>query len=331
MWEFLRTILVFLGLMAPPAPPPPAADFVVQATTLADEKSVFATVEATNTVQARARLGGTIVALAVKQGDWVNRGQLIAVVGDPKLALQAGSYDAQLAAAQAQLKQAESEFTRAQRLLAASAIAKNDYDKARTAYDVAKSNVGSLGAQRGVVLQQSNEGKVLAPTAGRVITVPVTAGTVVLSGDTVATVAEQDFVLRLKVPETHAHYLNAGSPVRLDGADIGLSGIRTGKIKLVYPGIEAGHVVADAEVNGLTDYFVGERVRVFVPVGTRRAIVVPERLIVTRYGIDYARLIAGGEAIDIPVQRGREILIPGKPAAMEILSGLTPGDRLKNP
>jgi RND family efflux transporter MFP subunit len=330
--SFLKSLLIFLGLMAPPPPvahPPPS--FLVRQVQIADEKSVFATVESANTVPARARIGGTIATLEVKQGDWVTQGQLIAVVGDPKLALQAGSYTAQTLAAEAQMRQAAVEYQRAQRLIAANAIAKNDFDKAKTAYDVARSNVGSLKAQRGVVLQQSNEGKVLAPTSGRVVTVPLTAGSVVVGGDTVATVAEQHYKLRLKLPEAYAHILALGAPVRLDGADIGQQGMRTGKITLVYPGIDSGHVVADAEVEGLTDYFVGERVRVEVAVGNRPAIVVPERLVKTRAGIDYVRLAnQDGTAFDCPVQRGQRLADKGG-AKLEILSGLHAGDRLLKP
>ena len=47
----------------------------------------------------------------------------------------------------------------------------------------------------------------LAPTSGRVITVPVTAGTVVMAGDTVATVAEQNFVLRPSRSRSAMHAL----------------------------------------------------------------------------------------------------------------------------
>ena len=36
---------------------------------LGDEKAVFATVESANVVPARARIGGTVVQLAVRQGD----------------------------------------------------------------------------------------------------------------------------------------------------------------------------------------------------------------------------------------------------------------------
>ena len=331
--HFLAVILAFFGFGVPqlarPAPPP--ATYIVKAVPVADEKSVFATIQSTYTVPARVRTAGTIVALKVRQGDFVTRGQIIAMVGDPKLTLQSNSYAAQVAAARAQLDQAKADFDRAQRLIGAGAIARNMYDQARTNYNVAQSNLKSVVAQGAVVREQATEGGVAAPTSGRVITVPVTSGTVVMAGDTVATVAQQNFVLRLEVPERHARFLKAGDAVRLDGADLGLPGPRFGKISLIYPDVDNGHVVADAVVAGMGDYYVGQRVRVWVSAGSRSAILVPERLITTRAGIDYARLWTGTAAMDVPVQRGEEFNAPGRPQQLEILSGLAPGDRLLTP
>ena len=117
----------FLGLAATPAPqhvPPPPKAYVVVQSTISDQKAVFATIESANVVPARARTGGTIVELKVRQGDHVEQGQVIATVGDQKLALQINSYAAQVQAAQAQLAQAKLEFDRAKRLIAAGAIAR---------------------------------------------------------------------------------------------------------------------------------------------------------------------------------------------------------------
>lgn len=335
MWHWLAGLLVQIGLMSQPAahvaPQSPRA-YVVHQTEIADEKSVFATVESAYVVPARVRTGGTILELKVRQGDHVEQGQVIALIGDRKLSLEVSSYQAQVQAAQAQLAQAKTELDRAQRLIASGAISRNQFDQARTAYNVAQSNVKSMAAQRAVVQQQQTEGEVLAPTSGRVITVPVTAGTVVMPGDMVATVAEQNFVLRLQIPERHARYLHVGDPVRLDGADLGLSGPRFGTIKLVYPQVDSGHVVADALVTGLSDYFVGQRVRVWVAAGKREAIVVPAKLITTRFGIDYAKIwMKSTGTMDVPVQRGQQSPTPKMPDGLEILSGLKPGDRLLKP
>jgi len=325
-------LMSLFGLGAPQQPPPPPPTYAVHFVSVADEKAVFATVQSANVVPARARIGGTIIELKVKQGDQVEQGQVIATVSDTKLGLQANSYGAQVAAAQAQFAQAKTDFERAQRLMAANAISKSAYDQARTSLDVAQSNVRSLGAQKAVVQQQSAEGAVLAPTAGRVITVPVTSGTVLMPGDTVATVAQGDFVLRLEIPERHARSIKVGDPIRIDDADLGLAGPRFGTIKLIYPQIDNGHVVADATVQDLGDYFVGERIRVWVSAGNRRAIVVPANLIVTRSGIDYARLWMGnGQTLDVPVQRGQMIHRPDRRDGLEILSGLSSGDKLIKP
>jgi RND family efflux transporter MFP subunit len=325
-------LLSLFGIGAPQQPPPPPPwTYLVRQVSVADEKAVFATVQSANVVPARARIGGTIIELKVKQGDHVEQGQVIAIVSDTKLGLQASSYGAQVQAAQAQLAQAKIDLERAQRLAAASAISKNTLDQARTNYNVALSNVQSMSAQKAVVQQQSAEGAVLAPTAGRVITVPVTTGTVLMPGDTVATVAQGDFVLRLEVPERHARAIRVGDPIRLDGADLGLDGSRFGTIRLVYPQIDNGHVVADATVQELGDYFVNERVRVWVSAGSRPAIVVPSNLIVTRSGIDYVRLWMGGQALEVPVQRGQTIHRPQQRDGIEVLSGLSSGDKLLTP
>ena len=329
--NIFAAIMSFFGFGAPQQPPPPPPHtYLVQSTMVADEKAVFATVQSANVVPARARIGGTIVELKVRQGVSVIQGQVIATISDKKLGFQASSYGAQVSAAQAQLAQAKTDLDRAQRLMASNAISKTALDSARTAYQVAQSNVNAMSAQRSVVQQQSNEGAVLAPQSGRVITVPVTAGSVLLQGDTIATVAQGDFVLRLQIPERHARDIKVGQAIRLDGADIGLDGPRFGTIRLVYPEIDNGHVVADATVQELGDYFVGERVRVWVSAGNRKAIVVPANLITTQSGIDYARIWVG-QSLDVPVQRGQTVHRPGKPDAIEVLSGLNAGDRLIKP
>lgn len=305
--------------------------FVVAPKSVADEKAVFATVESANVVPARARIGGTVVELAVKEGDRVTQGQVIATVGDEKLALQMKSLDAQIMGLDAQFAQAQSDLTRAEDLFSRGTIPKTRLDEARTAFNVATNALKARTAERSVLQQQVTEGNVLAPTSGRVLKKPVTAGAVILPGETVATVAEQNFILRLRVPERHARFLKAGDPVRIDGEEFGKNGAQFGTIRLVYPQIEDGRVIADAVVAGLGDYFVNERIRVWVSAGERSSIIVPGSLIITRFGIDYARVRKDTNVIDVPVQRGREVPRPDMPDALEILSGLIAGDVLVRP
>jgi RND family efflux transporter MFP subunit len=309
-----------------------AETFTVQPITLTDEKAVFATVESVNVVPARARIGGTIAELTVRQGDRVERGQVIGTVGDEKLVLQLRSLDAQIAGLKAQLAQAQIDLERAQRIFKTGAIPKSQLDQAQTNVDVASNSLKAQTGQRAVVEQQLAEGQVLAPSAGRVLAVPVTAGSVVMSGEALATIAEQDFVLRIRVPERHARFLKAGDPIRLDGEAAGLAQSDQGTITLVYPQIEDGRVVADAKVQGLSDYFVGERIRVWLSGGERHGFVVPAAFVTTRFGTDYVTLQqAGGKTIDVPVQRGRDTKLAEIPEGIEILSGIAAGDVLVQP
>lgn len=307
-------------------------DFIVAPIAVADEKAVFATVESASVVPARARIGGTVVQLTVREGARVERGQVVASVGDEKIALQMKSLDAQIAGLEAQLSQAQTDLIRAESLFERGTIPRTRLDEARTAVNIATNAHRARIAERSVVAQQLAEGNVLAPTSGRVLRVPVTTGTVVMAGEPVATVAERNFVLRLRVPERHARFLKAGDPVRLDGEELGENGPRFGTIRLVYPQIEDGRVVADASVEGLGDYFVGERIRVWISGGERVAFIIPAAFITTRFGVDYVRVeTSDGKAADVPVQRGRDRPRPERPDGVEILSGLNPGDRLVRP
>lgn len=290
--------------------------FTVALQPVRDPKPVFATVESRNVVPARARLGGTVAYLTVEEGDIVTAGQVIATVGDEKLA-------SQFAVLKAEADRAEADLQRARDLAARGVIPKAELDAAEAAAATARSR---LDAQR----QLMAEGAILSPRAGRVLSVPVTSGTVVFPGEPVATIAEEDYVLRLRLPERHARFLKAGDKVSLPAVIAGASPV-TGTIRLVYPQIEDGRVVADAMVEGLEKYFVGERVRVLIYSEERQAIVIPAAFVRTKFGVDYVDVRAGDAAVEAPVQPGQATAMPDGTAGVEILSGLVVGDVLVSP
>jgi len=298
---------------------------------VADEKAVFATVESISVVPARSRIGGTVAQLNVREGDAVTRGQAIAVVGDEKLVLQMKSLDAQIQALQAQADQAQIDFDRTEGLVERGTLPRVKLDEARTALNVAQNGLRARTAERAVVQQQQTEGQVLAPQDGRVLKRVVAVGSVLLPGDPVVNIAQQDFKLRLRVPERHARSLKAGDKIRVDGAEFGEGGPRWGVIDLVYPQIEEGRVIADARVEGLGEYFVGDRLRVWIASGQRPALVIPADYVKTRFGIDYVQLRRGDATVDVPVQRGRELPTSDLPSGLEILSGIRAGDQLVRP
>jgi RND family efflux transporter MFP subunit len=305
-------------------------EFTVASSMIGDQKAVFATVEAAHVATARSRLGGTIVSYTVQAGDEVAQGQTIATVVDPSLAAQLTALDADIAGLGAQLAQARTDLSRDQRLIESGAIANSTLDDAQTAVNLADSGLKSRIAARAALSQQIRDGAVLAPVSGRVLQTPVTQGMVVLPGDSIASIAAQDYVLRLELPERHAQFLKLGDPVRLDTGPAGTP--EFGKITLIYPQIENGEVQADATAPDLGDYFVGQRIEVWVFAGSRPGMIIPARFIETMFGLDYVQLrVADGSAIAVPVQSGALQPTPSLPDGVEILSGLHPGDVLVTP
>jgi RND family efflux transporter MFP subunit len=324
-------VLSLVAVAAAGAAPAGAEVLTVASRSVADEKAVFATVESISVVPARSRIGGTVVQLNVREGDPVTRGQVIASIGDEKLALQMKSLDAQIDALHAQSDQAQIDFTRTEGLVDRGILPRVKLDETRTALNVAENGLRARTAERAVVQQQLNEGQVLAPADGRVLKKLVAVGSVMLPGDALVTIAQQNFKLRLRVPERHARFLKAGDKVRVDGAEFGEQASKSGVIELVYPQIEEGRVIADATVEGLGEYFVGDRLRVWISGGMRTAFVIPSSYVTTRFGIDYVKLRQADRVVETPVQRGRDLPSPELPNGLEILSGIRVGDQLVQP
>ncbi len=295
---------------------------------IVDEKAVFATVESIKEAPARARIGGTVTELGVVEGALVTGGERIAVIVDDKLALQLKALEAQIAALDSQVQLAQTELERARTLFAAGTIPKARLDQAQTAVDLAVGELRARTAERAVLAQQLNEGEVLAPTSGRVISVPASLGAVVLPGETVATVATENFILRLRLPERHARYIAEGDAVILGASDLGNNPARQGKIVKVYPLIDNGRVIADAQVEGLGDFFVGERVQVMISTTERQGIAVPQSFVSNRSGVDYVQIEGVGE---VAVLRGRAFRSSDGTVMTEILTGVRNGDTLVKP
>jgi RND family efflux transporter MFP subunit len=259
---------------------------------------------------------------------------VLAVVKDDKLALQREALAATLKALQAELDNASTELQRGEQLITTGAIARSRLDALKTRVDVLTNQIASATAERAVVEQQAAEGEVLAPASGRVLTVPVTRDAVILPGEPVARIAGGGYFLRLSLPERHAAEIREGSTVLVGGRGIASAGVtgasRKGKLVKVYPEIDGGRVLADVEVEGLDDFFVGERTLVWVPVATRQVLAVPPGSITRRHGVDFVTLAIGSGKADVAIVAGETFDTPEGPR-VEVLSGLQPGDTVIAP
>jgi len=311
-----------------------AGTWKVVETEVDDLKAVFATVRSKDRIEARVRTPGTIVSLKVVDGAHVEAGQVLALVADPKIALSIKALESRIFGLESRLTNAQVEYERGEQLRARGVTSQARLDQLKTTLDVAANELSAARADRLVVDQQMSEGQVLAPATGRVLKVPVTEGSVVMAGESIATVAANQYVLRLELPERHARFMKVGDPIRVGARGLAATEqiASEGRITMVYPELQGGRVLADAEVANLGDYFVGERVRVWISAGKRPTLIVPEAFTFKRFGLDYARLARSGTATaDVLVQLGPKASMPPAEDGREVLAGLRPGDIVVRP
>ena len=311
-----------------------AAEFTVKAAAVTEMKAVYGQVESRTVVPARARISGTISEVRVSEGQEVHQGDLIAVVVDDKISLQLRAADAKIAALGSQLDNARIEMQRAQDLLTKGVAAQSRVDAARLQLDVTTNQLAAAVADKAVIEQSATEGQTLAPATGRVLTVPVTAGSVIMAGEPVARVASGQYYLRLSLPERHAAEIAEGAAVdigeRSTGSNAGFIKARAGRIAKVYPEIESGRVIADVEVADIGTYFVNERTLVSIPVGKRAMLGVPPEAVRTIHGIDYVTVETANGPLDVAVVLGERFDDAGQ-ARIEVLTGLADGDKVVLP
>ncbi len=187
-----------------------------------DLKAVFATVRSKDRIEARVRTPGTVVTLKVTEGAHVEAGQVLALIADPKIALSIKALDARIVGVELRLANAKVELERAEQLRLRGVTPQARVDQLKTVFDVATNELKAARADRLVADQQVSEGEVLAPAAGRILKVPVTDGSVVMAGESIATIAANEYVLRLELPERHARFMKVGDAVRVGARGLGI-------------------------------------------------------------------------------------------------------------
>lgn len=324
-WTVVAATLLLGGLAGCEREPPPAAvapprgeRLVVRQTVTEDLKPVSALVAARDLGEARARMGGTLTKLLVREGDVVRQGQLIGLVVDDRIGMQTAALGAQAAAAEAEATRARADLGRVKTLFDKGIYARARLDQAQAAATAAEAQARAARAQRSASVESGAQGRILAPASGRVLKADVPEGSVVSPGQSVATITAGPLVLRLEMPEAQGRALKAGQTVAVSAE----GATTTGVIVQVYPAAEAGRIIADVQVAGLTSDRVGQAVVLQVPVGRRNALVIPRRFVATRFGIDFVRTVdKAGRVSEAPVQLGSAMT-----DGVEVLSGLTAGD-----
>ena len=209
-----------LGACGREAPAPPVVPLVVVQKVVAGDAG--SQVSFAGEVRARAesalgfRVGGKITERLVDVGAAVKAGTLLARIDARDLQLNSASVRSQLAAAQADVSQAQADYTRYNDLYQRKFVSGAEIDKRKAALDVAQARLEQAQAQLKVADNQSAYAVLMADRAGVITAVEAEAGQVVAAGQTVVRLARDgEKEVQIAVPENRLPELKAARKIEV--------------------------------------------------------------------------------------------------------------------
>lgn len=128
------------------------------------------------------KYAGTVKDIKFESGDFVKKGQVIAIMDDKDYKVNLDAFSKKYEAARAVAQNAEMQFARAEKLYKGGALAKKDYDNALMQKNVAVSTFKEAAAGLENAKNTLNDTKILAPYDGYIDKKIVEVGAVVPEG-----------------------------------------------------------------------------------------------------------------------------------------------------
>jgi membrane fusion protein, multidrug efflux system len=162
----------------------------------------------------RAQVGGSVLQTYAEQGQRVGAGQLLARIDAAGLQDAYLSARAAVTSATSSADVAARELARAEKLLAAGAIAERDIEQTRRASIAADAGLADARARLANAEKQLGNTRIVAPLAGVVSERPVSAGDVVQPGTAMFTVVDPSSMrLEASIPADQLSAVRLGVPV----------------------------------------------------------------------------------------------------------------------
>lgn len=327
--------------------PAPAPDTVrnvsvlaTQRDTVPDLMEAVGTVRAAQTSDLSSQMMGTIVEIRVREGDRVQRGQVLAVIDDaqPRAALNrataaVSAAQQQLAAADSDLTLAQSTLKRYQTLYDRKSVSPQEFDEIRTRQlsalarrDMAEAEQGQAKAALAQAHVSLDYTRIRAPFDGVVTAKKADAGSLAIPGMPILTVENvRRYRLEITVNESDLRYVRIGQsvPVVIDALD---SAELRGKLNEIVPAADASTRSFLVKIDIPADKALRSGLfgRAEFSRGNRPSILIPRTAVVERGQLQ------GVFVLDQNKVASLRYITLGKPsgAAIEVLGGLQSGELL---
>ncbi len=306
----------------------PSDILVVAPQTLERSLPLTGTLTPLNEATVKAKVAGELVEVAVREGENVRRGQVLARVDTTELEARAAAKRADVEAARAQLVLAGKNRATQKTLLEKNFISQNAFDSTQSAYEVAVARLRAAEADLAVAHKTLGDAVLSAPISGIVSQRLAQPGERVAVDARILTIVDLSRLqLEAAVPASEIGRVKVGQPVALRVDGFGAREF-AGHIERINPSTIAGS-------RSINVYAVIEN-----PEGTLRgglfaqggltlervdgALVVPAAALREELGERFVYLLADG------VVRKRQVKTGTADSAgrVQVLAGLAPGDRV---
>jgi multidrug efflux pump subunit AcrA (membrane-fusion protein) len=247
-------------------------------------------------------------------------------------------------AAEASLSNARSTYERMEKLYQAGAASKQDYDNATEHYKAARAQVERLDAQEQALIAQRQQAlakvkearagleaaaiqmdytEIVAPFAGLVVKKMVEVGDLVGPGQPLLVVDRPPWRVEAALNEQYLPRIHVGDTLKIEVDN--LAGQQfAGRVVEINPAVDpmsrTFKIKIDLPENG--GIKPGMFARVYLPVGQRRGIVLPETAVIKKYDLHGVFVVGEDSKAHLRyVEVGRKV-----DGGLEITAGLKPGE-----
>lgn len=193
----------------------------------ADIRRYSGTIEASDTSGLAFAVAGTVASVAVKQGDRVTAGQVLATLDTVPFDLDVQAAAAQLASAQAGFNEKTTELDRQSQLFSKGWVAKAALDQAQAAFDAARADLNLARSRLGTAQRDLSRTKLTAPFDGLIAERSIEPFEEVSGGTPLFQInSEGALEVTLSVPDNSVSRLAIGVPVQINVSTVANCGCR---------------------------------------------------------------------------------------------------------
>ncbi len=197
------------------APTPVAVETAaVRLESIKDRVSAVGVIEALRDIVVISETAGRVTRVYISVGDKVRAGQVLAQVDDELKAIAVEGAQAQLLAAETNLKKAEKDVIRAEKLFASQGLSDTELEVARLGLRAAEAQFKSAQTALQYAKRQYDDTKIKAPIAGIIAAKWIEEGSMVAMGREVANIIDISQVkVKVTIPESEINKIRKGQIV----------------------------------------------------------------------------------------------------------------------